>query len=173
MSKQLIQDEWKVDEIFSEKDYLSILYINNKTKQFVLAFQGIRFIDHDFEKDSADIEEFVEMLLTKKCIHSTYAYVHAKKSVKTANKKNYYLSFTGFSFGAWLAERNSTLFLNTLKNKYSKNVTFKTNGSKDQSQKLISSMNKKLSQTSEIDLFKSWDLMEYLLAPYQSDSKIE
>jgi tRNA A22 N-methylase len=137
-----------------------------------LAFQGIRFIDHDFEKDSADIQEFVEKLLIKKCIHSTYAYVHAKKSVKTANIKNYYLSFTGFSFGAWLAERCSTLFLNTLKNKYTKNVTFKTNGSLDQSQKLFS-LKKKLSQTNEIDLFKSWDLMDYLLAPYQSDSKIE
>jgi hypothetical protein len=173
LSKQLIQDEWKVDEIFNEHGYLSIMYINNKTKQLVLAFQGIRLFENDFQNID-NVETFVEKLLAKKCIHMTYAYVHAKKSVRIANKKNYYLSFTGYSFGAWLAETCASLFETTLKNKYSKNVTFKANGSIDQCEKFISTMNKKLDQTSETDLFQNWDLMDYLLAPYRTNnSKVD
>ena len=47
----------------------------------------------------------------------------------------------------------------------SKSVTFKSNGSLDHSEKLFSILNKNK------DSFKNWDLMEYLLAPYYSESK--
>ena len=163
LNKQLEEDDWNVQEIFNEKGYLSILYMNNKSKQMVLAFQGIRLAESDFTDNNQIL--FAEQLLAKKCIQMAYAYAHAKKSVRIANKKNFTLSFTGYSFGAWLAERMASLFQNELKKKYSKSVTFKSNGSLDHSEKLFSILNKNK------DSFKNWDLMEYLLAPYYSESK--
>ena len=101
LPKALIED-WKIFNILNEKDYLSIIYLNEKLKQTVISFQGIRLQESDFIEDKT---EFVNRLLSRQCICLVYAYLHSKHATEMSNQKGFYLSFTGYHFGAYLAEK--------------------------------------------------------------------
>ena len=98
-------------ETFVEKDYKSVLYLNEKKNQLVLSFQATVRLDL-LPVSRQDIVTFI-----------MYAYFHARRAVEMAEKKNYFVSFTGYSTGgSCLAELGAYLFKNT------KAVTFESLG---------------------------------------------
>lgn len=89
-------------ETFVEKDYKSILYLNEKKSQLVLSFQTTVRLDL-LPVSRQDIVSFI-----------MYSYFHARRAVEMAEKKNYFVSFTGYSTGgSSLAELSAYLFKNT------------------------------------------------------------
>lgn len=158
LPKMLQKDEWKIYELLNEKGYLSILYINEKTKQLILSFQGIKLTENDFKQDN---ETFIESLLVQKCIQTVYGLLHTKRAIDLSNEKNLSLSFTGYSVGAWLAEKSASyLFDQNLKKKPTKCVSFKQSGFVPNEDKLMSIIND-LDKKSALDFYKL-DIVSYL-----------
>jgi tetratricopeptide (TPR) repeat protein len=106
---KLLQDqEWKVEEVFEEKGYKSVVYINQKKKNIVLAFQGIKLEIKDFFLKDNLIEPTVYSMIANLDIapQTVLSYIHTQTAVDLCKKDlNYSLSFTGHGFGAWLAEQ--------------------------------------------------------------------
>ena len=108
--KLLEESGWKVKEVYQEKGYKSVLYINKQTKHLVLAFQGIKLKIKDFFlQDNNIIGSTVYSMIANKEIapQTVYSYIHTKLTVDLCKqeRKFYSLSFTGHGFGAWLAEQ--------------------------------------------------------------------
>ncbi len=111
--KLLKKQEWKVKEVFQERGYKSVIYINKQTKHIVLAFQGFKLEIRDFFLQDSLIGSTVYSMIANKDIapQTIYSYIHTQSAVdfckKGGDKKevNYSLSFTGHGFGAWLAEQ--------------------------------------------------------------------
>ena len=79
---------------------------NEIRKRIVLAFQGLKLNITDFEfASSQHIKEFINSKsfdsLLKRHYEHTFNYV--KQTVQDSQKSGYSLSFTGYSFGSWLA----------------------------------------------------------------------
>jgi hypothetical protein len=148
---KLAQQDWSVEEIFAVNEYKSILYTNRRTKQMVLSFQGIRLHMADFfsvaensvpEKMS---QSFASFLVQEKQLphHTIYSYLHAKRAVELSYQNGYSLSFTGYAFGAWLAEQSILFCHKDFNHRNTRAVTFESPGS--------SSFLEKLRQTCLID----------------------
>jgi len=106
--KLLKEKEWKVKEVIQEKGYKSVIYINERAKNIVLAFQGIKLEIKDFFLKDNLIEPTVYSMISNLEIapQTVYSYIHTQKAVDLCKKDlNYSLSFTGHGFGAWLAEQ--------------------------------------------------------------------
>ncbi len=106
----LKEQEWKVQEVFKDKGYKSVLYINKQTKHLVLAFQGIKIKISDFFLADSSIESAIYSMVSNIEIapQTIFTYLHTQLAVdlcKIKKTENYSLSFTGFGFGAWLAEQ--------------------------------------------------------------------
>lgn len=105
--KLLKEQEWKVEEVFEEKGYKSVVYINQKAKNIVLAFQGIKleikdlFLENNFETIGYSMISSLDI-----APQTVFSYIHIQTAVDLCKKDlNYSLSFTGHGFGAWLAEQ--------------------------------------------------------------------
>ena len=108
--KVLKKFKWKVHQVFKERGYKSVLYINKHTKNLVLAFQGIKLEVRDFFLQDSIIGSTVYSMIANKEIapQTAYSYMHTQLAVDICKEKkaeHYSLSFTGFGFGAWLAEQ--------------------------------------------------------------------
>ncbi len=107
--KPLKEQEWKVEEVFQEKGYKSVIYKNEKAKNIVIAFQGIKLKIRDiFLKDLNLIESTVYSMISNLDIspHTVCSYIHTQTAVDLCKENtDYSLSFTGHGFGAWLAEQ--------------------------------------------------------------------
>jgi len=90
---KLLQNEWKLLETFQDKEYKSVLYSNDKKQQLVVAFHVIR--------TNNDLQMIHKKDLVTQCL---FACMHARRALILANEKKYFLSFTGYSLGACLAE---------------------------------------------------------------------
>ncbi len=168
LPKLLINNGWSIFEIFNEKGYLSIIYINEKQKHLLLSFQGIKLNESDFLNDLS----FVHSILTKRTIQITYAYLHMQRVIEIANEKNYQLAFTGYSFGAYLAEncfKQQSINNNNLSSY--KLISFKNFGSLDYASQLIVKLNE-IQKKNNFDL-KTLDVFDYLLASSTLNSKNE
>lgn len=162
---RLGENSWFIHEIFEEKEYKSILYINHKSKQIVLSFQGIKLKIADFFTiENNKIESFVYLLLQNKDIsHQTiYSYLHAKRAVDLSNQKKYSLSFTGYSFGAWLAEQCVFFCHKDFNKRDVRAVTFESPGSYEYIDKLRTSCI--VNDEIKIDL-NDLDIITYLNEP--------
>ena len=135
---------WSIEEIFAVKDYKSILYTNQRTKQMVLSFQSIRLHMEDFftvaetsvpEKMS---QTFASFLVQNKQLphHTIYSYLHAKRAVELSSQNGYSLSFTGYAFGAWLAEQSILFCHKDFNHRNTRAVTFESPGSSNFLEKL-------------------------------------
>jgi len=106
----LKEQEWKVQEVFKDKGYKSVLYINKRTKHLILAFEGIKLKISDFFLADSSIESVIYSMVSNIDIapQTIFTYLHTQLAVELCKKKkieNYSLSFTGYGFGAWLAEQ--------------------------------------------------------------------
>lgn len=178
---------WEVKRVFNEKtEYTktisarSILYINKKKKQLILAYRGVQLSIRDFFfKDQNQISPTVYSMMTNlEIAEQTYfAFKCTKDCLKILYEQygdEYSLSFTGYSFGAWLAEQ-SVFFSHKSSHYDSKRqiqdfpkydvraVTFDSPGSKEYLEMLNESniLSRKIPQTNLIE----FDIISYLSAP--------
>ena len=180
--------EWTIKEELRHQGYKSILYINQKTRNMVLAFQGLRIkksflidlncclnrnntdvvksIDDDYlgEEKSPIKSVFDSMLGNKKengpAGQTVFSKIQTQLAVEFCKQYGYTLSFTGFGFGAWLAEQAVFYASHEFDFKETKAVTFDGPGSKDYLKELIGS--------SEADTKfnnSNLDIVSYLTAP--------
>ena len=128
---------WKVEEelrLFTEKEedknddkpnmYLSILYKNESTRQMVLAFRGIKLKVKDWYSQ-------LESVANEVTSHSYYAYQHCTSAYEMSQKLGYNLSFTGYSFGSWLAQQSVYFCYKNYETRNVRAVAFDSPGSWD------------------------------------------
>ena len=131
----------------------------------MLAFQGICIEVRDlFLKKSNQIETSIYSVLANLDIayQTILAYESTHEAVELSRRLNYSLSFTGYSFGAWLAEQ-SVFFCHREFNKPGvRAVTFESPGSYDYLLKL--NERNIVSHETYFDL-KDLDIITYLSAP--------
>lgn len=158
--------DWYIYQKFQEKGYKSIIYVNDHRKQAILAFQGIKIDILDFfDRDSNVLESVIYSSLANKQIASQtyFAFLHTKIAIDLCKneKYNYSLSFTGYSFGAWLAEQ-AVFFSHRDAEYYNvKAVTFDSPGSFDYLKRFESNI---YSTKTKFDL-ATLDISTYLTAP--------
>ena len=122
----------KIEKAFSKHGYKSLLYRNNETKQFVLAFQGATLKVRDFFiRNDNQIASLIESVLGNMNLatQSYYAFLDTLKGVESCRENNCSLSFTGYGFGAWLAEQSVFFAQKDFKFHDVKAVTFESPGS--------------------------------------------
>ena len=90
-----MQKKTKSNSEVSNHGYKSILYLNDKHKQLVLAFRSLTM---------SEIEANSRLILAE---HTTQAFLDTQSAVELSKQTQYALSFTGYSFGAWLAEQSA------------------------------------------------------------------
>lgn len=145
--------------------YVSILYRNDSTRQLVLAFRGIKFEVKDFFVENSKLEQFVYGMMSKEITtQSYYAYLHSREAFDISREKKYNLSFTGYSFGAWLAEQSVFFCYKDFNSMNTRAVTFDSPGSWEIIQHLAET-NIYNDMTNKEDLGKFLDVRTYLLSP--------
>ena len=97
--KVLKTNKWQVHQVFKERGYKSVLYINEQTKNLVLAFQGIKLEVRDFFLQDSIIGSTIYSMIPNKEIapQTAYSYMHTQLAVEICKEKiaeHYSLSFT-------------------------------------------------------------------------------
>ena len=176
LEKKLNDLGWKVEEellIPSEKEdkpnmYVSILYKNESKRQLVLAFRGIKLEVSDWFAGDSKFENLVYGTLANEVSsYSYYAYQHSKVAYEMSKSLNYNLSFTGYSFGAWLAEQSVYYCYKNHVNDEKRNVravTFDSPGSWEITQQLAG-FNIRNRETDKNELGKFLDIKTFLFSP--------
>ncbi|WCR56385.1 MAG: hypothetical protein PG979_000442 [Rickettsia asembonensis] len=100
--------DWKLFKIFNKPKigrYYAVAYINENTKQIVLAYRGTTFEKLDLLKTNSPFKAHLKSILGDQIVaQQAAAYEATGEITKYANENNYNLSFTDYSLGAWLAE---------------------------------------------------------------------
>jgi hypothetical protein len=110
--KEFNGESWFVYEVYREETkflkmctFKAVLYINNDKKQLVLAFKGLDAEFEDIFNDEGALNNNINGVLLNGVIPQLITcYDVVEKANEIANEKEYTISFTGFSNGAWLAE---------------------------------------------------------------------
>ena len=167
---------WKIEEelpLFTDdnedqKDdkaqmYLSKLYKNESTRQLVLAFRGIKLKVRDWFRKDTELESVIYGTLANEVTsYSYYAYQHCKLAYETSKKLGYNLSFTGYSFGAWLAEQSVYFCYKNYETRNLRAVTFDSPGSFDIIQELAKTH---IHNCKKEDVDKFLDIKTFLFSP--------
>jgi hypothetical protein len=84
-------------------------------------------------KDSNQVSATVYSMLSNLEIseQTILAYIRTRECVELSNRLGYSLSFTGYSFGAWLAEQSVFFCHKDFKKRDVRAVTFESPGSKE------------------------------------------
>lgn len=147
------------------KNYLSILYKNDLTNNLVLAYRGLKLNARDVFLEGSKLEAAVYGIMNKETtVHSYYAFNHTHEAVKKSIGMNYYLVFTGFSFGAWLAEQSVFFCHKEYPLQRVRAITFESPGSWE----IIDQMNQsniKNDKTANQEPYKRVDVRTFLFAP--------
>ena len=157
---------WKVLLIFEYKEchIFSVLYINEKRGQLVLAHRGYRLEKYQdfFNKKQTDaLSVFLNETIFKTMHVQQYrCYETARKANEIAKERHFFLSFTGYSNGARLAEYCNFFSFQFLENKNTKAVLFDSPGN-------IYNLNKINDDDNVCNKFNPSDLnqVNYLTAP--------
>ncbi|MCC8398611.1 MAG: hypothetical protein LN569_04930 [Rickettsia endosymbiont of Labidopullus appendiculatus] len=164
---ELLKD-WRVQKIYSNPvadNYYGVLYVNDTAKQAVLAHRGTDIIASLKGQNGSLKADLIEVLNGNIVLQQTEAYTSTKDAVDIVNDKQYNLSFTGHSLGAWLAELSLYFchmdFSYDISVGYVKAVTFDSPGTKNQMESYKSSINNK---DTKIEI-SEFDVVTYLSAP--------
>lgn len=101
---------WEIHTYIMDKKsgYYGVIYVNHGTKQVVLAHRGTKVtLDDLFKSDSSLKTDLKGILLDEIVPQQELAYSATKQAAEFAAKKNYALSITGHSLGAWHAEQSA------------------------------------------------------------------
>ena len=128
---------WKAHKVIEDVNtgYLGIIYENIENKQIVLAHRSTNFelslTTRNLFKQSGLQTDIESVLIGNIVEHQAYGFIATNQTMNYANEKNYSLSVTGHSLGAWLAEL-SVYYCNTVLDcRYVKGVTFDGPGSRE------------------------------------------
>ena len=169
--KHYVDDEkWIVDRIHTGQGYKSVLYRNDIKRQFVYAHQGdqTQYSDfHDLFKSQTEknnIEPFFYSILANLVLASQTELVwkYTEECVKASKDKSYSLSFTGYTFGAWLAEQSVYFCHKDFDFENTRAVTFESPGSYDYLERL--NLRNVYNPETKFDL-DQLDLRTYLTGP--------
>ncbi len=140
--KQFLDEKWTVDRIHKEDEggYMSVLYRNDIKRQFVYAFKGntrlsqsldLNDLFHAHSDKQTNIDSFFYSCLANLSLASQteHLYKYVNECVVLSKELNYSLSFTGYSFGAWLAEQSVYFCHNDFDCEDVRAVTFESPGS--------------------------------------------
>ena len=121
---------WRVLEIYEIEMccYFAVLYINEKLGQFVLAHRGNCVNFKNLNIDKILDTNLNGILLNNMIVQQEYCFGTTQKANALAIEKDFFLSFTGYSNGAWLAEQCNFFSVHFLKNKNTKAVLFDSPG---------------------------------------------
>lgn len=126
-------EDWKIFKIFNEPEigrYYSVAYINEKTKQLVLAHRGITFEGWDLLKTDSSMKTHFKSVLGGQIVTQQAASYQATYEITEYAKNHCYnLSFTGYSLGAWFAELSLYFAHQDFNYLKAKAVTFDSPGS--------------------------------------------
>ena len=129
---------WNINIETNNENYKSVLYKHEGNRQMVLAFKSIPFEIKELfleKKTLANINSllYTKMMNTNIVNHIYNAYKDTLKCVKLSNDLDFALSFTGYLFGAWLAELAVYFSCHDFEKSVNdvKAVTFESPGSKD------------------------------------------
>lgn len=165
---------WKVEVTFKEekKRYVSILYKNDAKKQLVLAFRGAKMEVKDIFVDDEQLDGRLQETIGRLVSHqSCNAYQHAKAAFEMSQELGYSISFTGYSYGSWLAEKCVYFCFREFSTLDIRAVTFESPGSLDMIQLLVQSNLLGTNHFSQSpshnlnDLDKLLDVRTYLFSP--------
>lgn len=164
--------DWKVNQVYDDSKksgYFGVIYENEKTRNLVLAVRGTKSEALDVLKklftSNNSVKTDIEEILGGQIVVGQQAqnYEATKYAIKRAAEKNYRLSFTGYSLGAWLAEL-SVFYCRAYFNKYNveiKAVTFDSPGTKPMMERLQSNI---VSRDTQVKL-KELPIFTYLAKP--------
>ena len=116
---------WKMEEQFEQSENISILFVNHQLRQAVLSFTGIKMDEEHFLNEDKAKQAVLNLMLD-----SALAINILNETINSIGDLNYFLSFTGYSFGALYAEQ-SCLLCRKLKPELAnvQSVTFDSPGS--------------------------------------------
>ncbi|WP_341789902.1 lipase family protein [Rickettsia endosymbiont of Polydrusus tereticollis] len=157
--------DWKVHKVFNEPEagrYYAVTYINEKTKQMVLAHRGTTLEALDLLKtDSPFATDFKSILGGEIVAQQAMAYIATKEITEYTKQHGYNLSFTGHSLGAWLAELSLYFAHRDFNYSKAKAITFDSPGSA----KIMDSFKPNiLSHETDFDV-RNLNITTYLSAP--------
>ena len=153
---QLEEKGWEMEKNFEQSQKIAILFVNRKLKQAVLSFQGINidiehFIDEDL-RNQAVVDSMLDSVIAISILNETIDLIGT----------NYFLSFTGYSFGALYAEQ-SVLLSRKLKPELIniQAITFDSPGSLE----LLAYVCRDFNLSSTLDDLKALNIVTYISSP--------
>ncbi|QQV74492.1 hypothetical protein H6P87_00026 [Rickettsia tillamookensis] len=158
-------EDWRIFKIFNKPEigrYYAVSYINERTKQMVLAYRGTTFEKLDLLKANSPLKAHLKSILGGQIVaQQAAAYEATGEVTKYANENNYNLSFTGYSIGAWFAELSLYFAHRDFHYPKAKAITFDSPGSA----KIMDSFKPNiLSHETTFDV-KNLNITTYLSAP--------
>jgi len=131
-------NKWKIIKIKNgESGYFGVIYINHQIKQIVLSHRGTKSL-------KAVLEDIKGIMLNLKSKQKIEAFDFVDRAIKLINEgeelKDYRLSFTGHSLGAFLAELSVYYCHSYFKYTNVNAVTFESPGSKESMEDLQSNL---------------------------------
>ena len=157
---------WKVHRVFDVPDsgkYYAAIYANEETKQMVLAHRGTTVEWMDLFKSDSPLKTDIRGILGDDIIkQQVEAYIATKESVKYTREKGCFLSITGHSLGAWLAELSTYHCYKDFEYYGVKAVTFDSPGTKNSMDKFKSNID---GAKTNFDPGIQLDITTYLSAP--------
>ena len=162
---KLLDLGWEIYDKLQINDTISILYVNIAARQLVLAFKGLKMDLKYMIENRSRINNVLYSVLGKDLAVESYkAYLHAREADEVSRELGFSLSFTGYSYGAWLAEQCVYFCYQSTKNLDVKAVTFESPGSFEIIEQL-SEANVIYKNRSFDDLCKILNIKTYLLSP--------
>ena len=93
-----------MEKEFKQSQGNSILFLNHRLRQAVVSFQGIKIAQKDF----FDVNR-VNQAMVDSMLDSALAIRILKETFELIGSLNYFISFTGYAFGALFAEQSVLL----------------------------------------------------------------
>ncbi|XP_047144442.1 uncharacterized protein LOC105843848 [Hydra vulgaris] len=163
--------EWEILEVIDQAQtgYLGIIYVNEHKKQLVLAHRSTNFLlslTGNLLKQSGMQQDIEGVLMGNILLHQAHGHFATGKAVnliKTTHK-DYTLTFTGHSLGAWLASLSVFYCHDDFHYEHARAITFDGPGAYEMMERMRSGDIKGISTIHKIKL-EHLDIISYLSAP--------
>ncbi len=156
---------WKVYKIYHYQEagnYYGVVYLNDKSKQLVLAHRGTLIKWQDLFKDDSPLKTDLKGVLGGSIVaQQAAAYKSTKFAIIEAIAKEYNFSITGHSLGAWLAELSLFFIYRDFEEIKARAVTFDSPGSVMHIEQLMYNV---VNDSTYFDV-KELDIITYLSSP--------
>ncbi len=155
--RQLEKQGWVMEKEFRQSQGISILYVNHRYRQAVLSFQGIKITQEDFFDGDRVNQAIVDSMLD-----SALAIRVLNETIEFIGNLNYFISFTGYAFGALFAEQ-SLLLSRKLKPELTsiQCITFDSPGSLE----LLAYVCKDFNLSATLNDLKALNIVTYISSP--------